>query len=351
MRTIALFDLDGTITRADTMLEFLAFAKGKWKARLLLASVLPLWGMAKLKLVDPAAPKRALMRRAFAGEPVAAMEHLAEQFVAEHMPQLLRPGAMECIQQHLRNGVEVVIVTASCSLWTRPWCRQNGLRLIATELEASEGTFTGRLSTPNCKGAEKVRRIKAELGDPGTMDVHAYGDTPSDRPMLALARIAHYKPFRDQMPNIPANGRTAAFPRAFLTLAALLALCFFLACRMAWYDTPASALVGSYHRASSRFLPVDSLPQTMELRADGTMDLLSAAGDTMYTGAWTWDEKERILRTMAPRWDRQIRMRSTLTGPRLCMRVSPIPFRIDEEEHDEEVDWIKASPSIASLTP
>lgn len=340
MRTIALFDLDGTITRADTMLEFLAQVKGKGRARLLLASVFPLWCLAKLRLANADLPKHALVRRAFAGEPVAALERCADRFAAERMPQLIRPGALACIEQHIRDGHEVVIVTASCSLWTHPWCRQLGIGSIATELEVKDGAFTGRLATPNCKGREKVRRIQAGLGDTTALDLIAYGDTSSDRPMLALARAAYYKPFR----GTPGHGRTAPFPALFTGLAAVLSLLLFVAWRITWYDMPAPALVGTYHRASPWFLPWDSLPSTLELHVDGTMDLLSDKGDTLYNGRWAWDEKERILRTGSSRWDRQIRMRSTLTGPRLCMRVNPLPFREDEPEHDEEVDLRKDGP-------
>ena len=196
MRIVALFDLDGTITRTDAMLEFLAFAKGWWRSRLLLALVLPVWCLAKLDLLDKDAPKRALMHIAFAGREVAKLEQCAQRFTSEVMPGLLRPGAEACVQKHLVDGHEVFIVTASCSLWVMPWCRQQRIGLIATELGSHDGIFTGRLSTPNCKGAEKVRRIRALLGDTRLLDIHAYGDTPSDRPMLELARVPHYKPFR-----------------------------------------------------------------------------------------------------------------------------------------------------------
>jgi HAD superfamily hydrolase (TIGR01490 family) len=193
---VALFDLDGTITRTDTMLEFLAFAIGWWRSRLLLAMVLPVWLLAQLRLLRPDVPKRTLMRLAFGGVEVAKLERCARDFAAEVMPSLLRPGAEICIKHHLSDGHEVMIVTASCSLWVLPWCKQQKTSLIATELEICDGTFTGRLSTPNCKGAEKVRRIRAILGDTELLDVHVYADTPSDRPMLELAQVPHYRPFR-----------------------------------------------------------------------------------------------------------------------------------------------------------
>lgn len=196
MRTVALFDLDGTITKADTMLEFLAFHFGRGRLWCWLALVLPAWVLAKLGMLSSDAPKKALVRMAFGGKETTVLEQAAERFNEQRMPLLVRPAAMERLAQYRQAGTEVVIVTASCPLWVAPWCRQQGLSLLATGLAAEGGRFTGRLATPNCKGAEKVRRIRAYLGDTSGMVLHAYGDTPADRPMLAMAGESHYKPFR-----------------------------------------------------------------------------------------------------------------------------------------------------------
>ena len=127
------------------------------------------------------------------------------------------------------------------------------------------------------------------------------------------------------------------FVISFLVLCVLVLLCY----RMAWYEVPATEVAGTYHRASIRFLKVDPLPEKVELRANGTLVLSAADGASIYQGAWTWDEKERIVRVGDPRWDRQIRLRSTLAGPRLSMRVSDLPLELDHPEHDEEVDLLK----------
>lgn len=196
MSTLALFDLDGTITRSDTMLSFLRMVKGQVAGGLLLAGVLPAWCGGKLGLCPADQAKRELVRRAFGGQATAPLLAAATRFTAEVMPGLLRPAALERLAWHQAQGHHVVIVTASCSLWTGPWCRAHGLQLIATEMEVSEGRYTGRLSTPNCKGEEKVRRIRAQWPDLPGREVYAYGDTPSDRPMLGLAGLPQYKPFR-----------------------------------------------------------------------------------------------------------------------------------------------------------
>ena len=117
------------------------------------------------------------------------------------------------------------------------------------------------------------------------------------------------------------------------------------AIRLAWPVVPRQALVGSYHRASPFLLPVGGTPATLALCADGTLLLEGDAPGLPFHGTWTWDTQERIVRTDNPLWDRRIRLRSTITGPRLSMRICGTPFSKDDEERDEEVDYIKTTPS------
>ena len=48
----------------------------------------------------------------------------------------------------------------------------------------------------NCHGKEKVRRINEAFNLADYSSVYAYGDTPGDRYMLAIANYKFYKPFR-----------------------------------------------------------------------------------------------------------------------------------------------------------
>jgi phosphatidylglycerophosphatase C len=61
---------------------------------------------------------------------------------------------------------------------------------VCTMLErGADGRLTGRLAGPNCRGAEKARRIRALLDERGLQEaeVWAYGDSDGDEPLLASA--------------------------------------------------------------------------------------------------------------------------------------------------------------------
>jgi phosphoserine phosphatase len=68
--------------------------------------------------------------------------------------------------------------------------------LISTRLETNNGKLTGRIEGKNCRGIEKVRRIKMQYKLDEYDEIYAYGDTKGDKPMLGLATIAFYKPFQ-----------------------------------------------------------------------------------------------------------------------------------------------------------
>ncbi len=129
--------------------------------------------------------------------------------------------------------------------------------------------------------------------------------------------------------------------RLYLVWGSVLAILTFVSFRITYYAVDASDVAGTYRRGPVMFLKVDSLPERLALHPDGSLTLSWADGQRSFKGAWRWDEKERIVRVADARWDRRIRLRSTITGPRLCMKVSDLPLEIDHHEHDEEVDLLR----------
>jgi phosphatidylglycerophosphatase C len=77
-----------------------------------------------------------------------------------------------------------------------PFARRLGASsLIGTRLQRdADGRLTGRLEGPNCRGEEKMVRLKAHYGDTLSLDA-AYGDTDGDAAMLKAARRPFMKVF------------------------------------------------------------------------------------------------------------------------------------------------------------
>ena len=78
-----------------------------------------------------------------------------------------------------------------------PFARRLGAEaLLGTPLVFDEqDRVTGAFAGPNCRGEEKVRRLRAAYGDDVRLAA-AYGDTSGDTEMLAIADEPGFRVFK-----------------------------------------------------------------------------------------------------------------------------------------------------------
>lgn len=194
--TLALFDFDGTITRADTMLELARVHRGTAGYLSTMARLSPGLILHKLGLLSATRAKESFLEAFFSGMPLAQFEALCQHFCQHRLPALLRPAALERLQWHQESGHLVYVVSASARHWLQPWAQQWQLPLLCTELEVANERITGRLASANCNGAEKLRRVNEVLQLSAFQEVHVYGDSAGDKALLSVATQPHFKPFR-----------------------------------------------------------------------------------------------------------------------------------------------------------
>jgi len=192
---IVAFDFDGTLTVRDSYTAFL-----KWRTPRLA------WWLGGLRLVPAALAylihrdrgriKAQATKVFLAGVPREQLEAEARDFAGLFSRSLLRPDAVLAWKNWRRRRVRLVIVTASPEIVVAPFAR--GLAadgLIGTHLAFDErGRVTGAFASPNCRGAEKVVRLKAAFGE-GLQVKAAYGDTSGDTEMLAIAEEPYFMVF------------------------------------------------------------------------------------------------------------------------------------------------------------
>ena len=196
-RRLAVFDVDGTLTRRDCVVPFMRRVAGSAAlGRRLAVQSVALSTMARRR--DRDALKAAAAAAAFAGEPFERVQSLGEQFARSVYDTGLRADTVERLQEHRDSGETVVLVSASFEVYLRPLAELLGADdVLAVRLEVGpDGRLTGRLDGPNCRGPEKVRRLHAWLdehaGGRAAVHVTAYGDSPGDRELLADADVARW---------------------------------------------------------------------------------------------------------------------------------------------------------------
>lgn len=192
---LALFDFDGTLTRKDTYTRLLRFAAGDLRFYLALAALLPALAGYLVGRVSRSEIKIRILTRLLGGWPANRYRDLAARFAREQVPHVLRNEAVERLQWHRARGDRVIVVSASMREWLEPFCAEQGVELLCTEVEVVHGKLTGRLAGSNCSGFEKVRRVRSHVDLTQYTTIHAYGDSPADREMLAIADHAWYRHF------------------------------------------------------------------------------------------------------------------------------------------------------------
>ena len=180
--TLAVFDLDGTITRHDTLWPFV------------LGYLWPRpWRLPRLLLAVPAALrfafkrdhgdiKGALIHAALGGLSRPALDRWAERYVARVLCRGLHAEALAAIAVHRRQGDRLLLMSASTDLYVpRIGAALRFDETICTKvLWRQDGTLEGHLASANCRGEEKLRCLQALIARERPECVYAYGDSRSD---------------------------------------------------------------------------------------------------------------------------------------------------------------------------
>ena len=205
-KKVYLFDFDGTLTSADTLLEFIRYACGRRRFFIGFALFSPLLVLMKLHLYPNYRAKQRLFAWYFKGMSIDNFDLVCRRF-AHHNQRLLRLKALDKLREIFHNNETLCVVSASIDNWVRPFfdniskASRSDFRVIGTEVEVdTDGVLTGRFRTHNCYGAEKVRRVLEAMpqlkSNRDDFWVVACGDSRGDKELLEFADEAHFKPFR-----------------------------------------------------------------------------------------------------------------------------------------------------------
>jgi phosphatidylglycerophosphatase C len=194
---IAVLDFDGTLTFGDTLLPFLARVS-LLKLLLGLIVALPAIGafffssglLKRMTLREQA--KQLLCSTVLRGCRREDLVSLASRWV----PSIrFRSKMLIRLQWHKTQGHKVAIASASPDIYMEEVARQLGIdALFCTCMETDvEGRLTGRFSTPNCWGPEKLNRLQTCFGAIGDYELFAYGDSTGDLWLIEAADHAWFK--------------------------------------------------------------------------------------------------------------------------------------------------------------
>jgi HAD superfamily phosphoserine phosphatase-like hydrolase len=187
--TLAIYDMDRTITRRATYTPFLfhaCLALAPWRLLLLPAVILTALAFA-LRLIGRSRLKE-LMYTLMIGRalPPQRLEPVIQSFADHQAETNILPGARSSIDADRAAGRRLVMATASYRLYAAAIAQRLGFNdVIATEtgLDA-DGRIVARIEGDNCYGDSKLAMIKAWLEREGlerdAVHIRFYSDHVSD---------------------------------------------------------------------------------------------------------------------------------------------------------------------------
>lgn len=186
---LAVFDLDGTISRRGTLapylIRLLARHPWRWLRAVWVAPALVAYLFGRL---DRGVLKAKLLEKALHGYGRAELAAWTARFVPSLIARGLRADALRTIEAHRRRGDRLVLLSASPDLYVPAIGAQLGFdETLCTGLTWRGDSLDGGLATPNRRGKEKTRCVlELKRRHPG-LRLAAYGNEAADLDHLAVA--------------------------------------------------------------------------------------------------------------------------------------------------------------------
>ncbi len=185
---LVFFDLDGTISRRDTLFGYVAgfVRRHPLRAPRYLAVLPTLAGFA-LGIRDRGDLKGALLHAVMGG----AHRSEIQAWTDEYVPKLIARGAFKealaAIRKHRDAGDHLVLMTATVDLYVPELSRALGFdAYLCSQVSWKEDRLEGWLASPNMRDEEKASALRRTVAKfPGRRLV-GYGNSAPDLPHLKL---------------------------------------------------------------------------------------------------------------------------------------------------------------------
>ena len=191
MEKLAIFDIDYTITRKETLMEFFKYLVSKdiknikfWP-RALYSGL-----MYSIKVYDERRVKECFLKF-IDNIDEKDLAKLTKSFYDERLSSILYKDAVDMIKKLKNEGYMVILISASPEFYIKEFYAIKEVDLIiGTKFAFEGGKFVRKMDGNNCKGEEKVKRLNEVLKEKNIKadfkNSYMFSDSLSDKPLLDL---------------------------------------------------------------------------------------------------------------------------------------------------------------------
>lgn len=191
MKKLAIFDIDYTITKKETLMELFKYSikVDKKNIRFLPRAIFS-GSMYMLKVYDERKVKEKFLKF-IDGIKEKDLAKLVKEFYNYKLKTILYEDALNMMKKLKNEGYDIYLISASPEFYINEFYNIKEVdKIIGTRFNFTNGIFIREMDGENCKGEEKVRRLKEYLKtekiEVDFKESYMFSDSLSDKPLLDL---------------------------------------------------------------------------------------------------------------------------------------------------------------------
>ena len=188
---LAIFDVDYTLTKRETLVEFYFFMmrKNPKLIKYLPESIFSFMLYA-LKVYDASKSKKTFIRF-IDGIEEREMKKIVKEFYEKRFSKILYKDAIDMIRKMKKEGYKIYLISASAEFYLKELYNIKEVdKVIGTIFTTENGLHRNEICGENCKGEEKVKRLKEVLKKENIEvdfeNSYMFSDSLSDLPLFDL---------------------------------------------------------------------------------------------------------------------------------------------------------------------
>lgn len=191
MVRLAIFDVDYTITKKETLMELYKYSIKENKKNLIYLPRALFSGLLYItKIYDEKRVKESFLKF-IENMSEKDLKDFSRRFYQNRLSKILYTDSLEMMKKLKSEGYYIFLISASPEFYLNNlYTIKEVDKVIGTKFHMENGKFLRKMNGLNCKGEEKVRRLKEVLKKENIevdfKNSYMFSDSLSDKPLLDL---------------------------------------------------------------------------------------------------------------------------------------------------------------------
>lgn len=191
MIKLAIFDIDFTLTKKETLIQFYMYMMKKNPKLLIYIPRIIFSGLFYALKINKEKKTKEIFMRFIKGIKEEEMKKIVKEFYDEKLSKILYEDSIKMIKKLKSQGCMIILISASPEFYLEEFYNIKEVdKVMGSRISCKEGIYENRMDGDNCKGEEKVKRLREYLQqeniDVDFKNSYMFSDSLSDLPLFKL---------------------------------------------------------------------------------------------------------------------------------------------------------------------